>query len=635
MMKRTLRDIAAVVTGCLWLCACSDDAIEDRNSAVSQSDRISFAGAIEDDGTRAVVSEEENRLTVHWAEDDTISVFLADNDTHYSATLDKASAGSTSGSFTVDQNIGITENDNACHYAAYPYNASNSLTADRNISVKMPAVQSYNDGSFGGLTAYMTAFCPAKRNFSFYFQPFIGAICLQLKGNATIGSVRLTARGGEYVCGTATVAIPYDEGPVADMSNGGNSVVFDCGSIDLRPDAVREICIVLPAQNYTEGITVDIIDENGETLLTRTAYTKEGFDLKRRVIKMMPELTVNSATIDLSAEGSANCYVVDDAGRYKFATKRVDGTAVAGSYDVVDWIWRTEGVELTDIEYKEGYIYFTVGKFVAGNASIGAFDNSQRAMLGSWHIWLTDKPQDISAYGTAYSFLDRNIGATSTDAGDKDSYGLLYQWGRKDPWRNHAQGSVNNKPEVNPLWSTVVGSSTYWSDWNINPKSWCSFSTINNYPISFMSGYTNSMRTDSNWFNYTSQSASVYNYMWSSRKTNYDPCPAGYRVPAMAEWDSVDFSIGDSGNIGITIVNGRSYSVLPAQGYVMYDGTVRKIGTEMTVWTTEAEQYYQTQYGNRYLTLNAHCLSYVLDSYNITDDAVNRTFACPVRCVKQ
>lgn len=633
-----LKNIAVAAIVCACSASCADTTVEDRSQVIDTTGAISFSATVEDEDTRAVVSKDENRLTVRWSENDRISVYLADNDTHYSATIDKESVGSNTGSFTIDRNIGINEVDNACHYAAYPYDAANKLTADKNIAVNMPAVQTYREGSFGGLNTYMTAFCPAKRNFSFYFQPFIGAVCLQLTGNATIGSIRLTANGGEKVCGTATVQVPYQEGPDATTMSGGAAVVtFDCQSVTLDPGKTTELCIALPAQLYTEGITVDILDEDGEVLLTKTAYTKSGLDLKRRIIKMMPELIVNAAAEDLSERGAANCYIVDKAGKYKFAAKRVDGTAINGRYDIVDWVWRTEGAVLTGIEYKDGYIYFTVENFIAGNASIGAFDTSAKSFLHNWHIWLTDRPQDIAALGTTYSFLDRNIGATTTDASDKDNYGLLYQWGRKDPFRNYAAGSVNNKPEINPAWSSITGIAQYWTDWNTQYGSWCSFSTLNNYPLCFMSGYSvgpSGNPTDHNWFNYTSQSASVYNYMWSSSKTNYDPCPNGYRVPTMDEVD-VDFSIGDSGNIGITVVEGSEYSVLPAQGYIMYNGNVRYIGQEMTVWTTLAEQYYQSYYGRRYLTLNAHCLSYILDSYEINDDPVNRSFACPVRCIKE
>lgn len=96
-----------------------------------------------------------------------------------------------------------------------------------------------------------------------------------------------------------------------------------------------------------------------------------------------------------------------------FPAELVDGTAIKGSFDTVDWTWRTTGVELSDIAYVDGYIRFTVKKFVKGNASISAYDAQQHLMLHNWHIWLTDAPQEMGTVAGASSpvFLDRNIGA--------------------------------------------------------------------------------------------------------------------------------------------------------------------------------------------------------------------------------
>ena len=44
-----------------------------------------------------------------------------------------------------------------------------------------------------------------------------------------------------------------------------------------------------------------------------------------------------------------SCYVVSQAGTYMFPAELVDGTAIKGSFDTVDWTWRTTGVELSDI----------------------------------------------------------------------------------------------------------------------------------------------------------------------------------------------------------------------------------------------------------------------------------------------
>ena len=90
----------------------------------------------------------------------------------------------------------------------------------------------------------------------------------------------------------------------------------------------------------------------------------------------------------------------------------------------------------------EGYVMFHVGEFHEGNVGLAAYDVDGE-ILWSWHIWFTDKPVDLITGN--YTFMDRNIGATTTPntAVSKLSfantnermatYGFYYQWGRKDP----------------------------------------------------------------------------------------------------------------------------------------------------------------------------------------------------------
>ena len=51
---------------------------------------------------------------------------------------------------------------------------------------------------------------------------------------------------------------------------------------------------------------------------------------------------------------------------------------------------------------------------------------------------------------------------------------------------------------------------------------------------------------DYNWVKY--ETAPTH-YLWFTPKTNFDPCPAGYRIPTQQEFD-VDYTLDDDGNIG-------------------------------------------------------------------------------------
>ena len=55
-------------------------------------------------------------------------------------------------------------------------------------------------------------------------------------------------------------------------------------------------------------------------------------------------------------------------------------------------------------------------------------------IIWSWHIWATDKPAEQVYKNNAGTMMDRNLGATTGTPGIKETVGLYYQWGRKDPF---------------------------------------------------------------------------------------------------------------------------------------------------------------------------------------------------------
>ena len=60
--------------------------------------------------------------------------------------------------------------------------------------------------------------------------------------------------------------------------------------------------------------------------------------------------------------------------------------------------------------------------------------------MWSWHVWVNDYDPEANIFewkdanGISYKYMDRNLGAMSGEKYSKESLGLLYQWGRKDPF---------------------------------------------------------------------------------------------------------------------------------------------------------------------------------------------------------
>ena len=226
---------------------------------------------------------------------------------------------------------------------------------------------------------------------------------------------------------------------------------------------------------------------------------------------------------DLSSAGTANCYIVSQAGTYRFKAVQGNSNYSVGDVASCEVLWETFGTAtapsigdlIKNVSYKDGYIKFdTPSAFREGNAVIDAKDPTG-TILWSWHIWFTDQPQGQTYNNGAGVMMDRNLGATSATPGDVGALGLLYQWGRKDPFLGSCSISDDIEAKSTITWPSPVSSSS-------------STGTIvyaTSHPTTFITENTH------NWDWYYTGSYSTDNTRWQSIKTIYDPCPAGWRVP--------------------------------------------------------------------------------------------------------
>jgi hypothetical protein len=228
--------------------------------------------------------------------------------------------------------------------------------------------------------------------------------------------------------------------------------------------------------------------------------------------------------INLSGSTTANSYIVSAAGLYKFSTVKGNSSESVGAVASAEVLWETFGTDVTpnigdlvkNAVYSDGYITFkTAETFKEGNAVIAA-KNSAGKILWSWHIWLTDAPKE-HAYGSYGFMMDRNLGALTSEVAEYNTAGLLYQWGRKDPFLG-AKSMRDNRAkqqESSATWpSPVVSSSTTGT---------IEYATEN--PMTFITYNANNR----DW-QYSTDTSSDFT-RWASNKTEYDPCPAGWRVP--------------------------------------------------------------------------------------------------------
>ena len=271
---------------------------------------------------------------------------------------------------------------------------------------------------------------------------------------------------------------------------------------------------------------------------------------------------------DLSAEGTANCYLVKASGNYKFKAVQGNSDWTVGNVKKVEVLWETFGTDVTpnvgdlvaSAGYQNGYVYFsTPAEFKNGNASI-AVRNSKDVILWSWHIWCSEEGWNDHVYpNNAGTMMDRNLGATSATPGDIGAFGLLYQWGRKDPFLGSCALSGTTLAASTGTWKEVSG-----SDYN-------KMSYAEENPTTFIK---------SNW-----EGGNVPGNAWhtsESEKGLYDPCPVGYRVPDGGEngfWATVDVEI-KSYNYGLTstLADGVTTAWYPFAGKRQGNGQLIQVG---------------------------------------------------------
>ena len=270
-----------------------------------------------------------------------------------------------------------------------------------------------------------------------------------------------------------------------------------------------------------------------------------------------------------SSDGAANCYIISEVGLYKFKTVKGNSDTSVGSASSAEVLWESFGTDVTPnvgdlikrVAYKDGYIAFqTADTFKEGNAVIAVKDASGN-ILWSWHIWLTDQPRGQEYYNNAGTMMDRNLGATSATPGDVETFGLFYQWGRKDPFLGSSSNGTPTFANSTITWPSVV-------------KSDSSNGTIE-YAISHPTTFI--VRNERNYDWYYTGDERVDNTRWTTSdktKSIYDPCPAGWRVPDGGDNGVWSKACGSSSDFS-------SYHYDSLNNGMNFSG---KFGSDQTIW---------------------------------------------------
>lgn len=345
------------------------------------------------------------------------------------------------------------------------------------------------------------------------------------------------------------------------------------------------------------------------------------------------ESGTNKTFYDLSANQTANCYVISSANYSYCFDVSVKGNTTERIYpDKVDIIWMDDNlkgsVALVSSKPIRGRVMLdvigdedeNVHKLKEeGNVLIGAYQGED--LVWCWHVWLTDRPQEQS-YKNGFVALDRDLGAV-TPYGD----GLYYQWGRPTPF---ALGRTVSDADGSVISPYVADD----KDVDIEER------ILN--PLKFYSERVVS-------------EAKSHLWGWVSdkdgyEKSKYDPCPVGYRVPSKRLWRDLvveDLSLYENHALNFTVDS--YYEVYyPFSGYYGIEGNdIKLIGyysgsqnvdsnTGAYMWAATYDKNVENADGT---TGSPYALDYSLDEEagNLGEmqviNTVPGTYALPVRCV--
>lgn len=234
------------------------------------------------------------------------------------------------------------------------------------------------------------------------------------------------------------------------------------------------------------------------------------------------------------------------------------------------------------VDFDKNHIYFQTpagDNFKDGNAVIAAKD-ALGNILWSWHIWVSNTEVGTISCPevSATAVMDRNLGAmkvSTIDAvSDIMSYGLLYQWGRKDPILGAKYVESGSLPGYSSSSSFSLLNTQMTLDYSIqNPMV---FTYVND---------------SSDWCS-TSD-----NYWDESVKTIYDPCPSGYRVmkrnTSVALWSDANTAdltkiVGwDIQSANYSFAVGSPATVFPLAGYKDGNLTTSYPGKRAAIWSSK------------------------------------------------
>ena len=580
----------------------------------SQESSIITAQIEQEAATKTYMDAHNN---IRWSEGDQVVAFMKSSYGH-KYQLISSFAGKTYADFSIVSSGGGnlsagTELDHNIVY--YPYSdavqaakAGSSYTLD----VVLPSEQTYAAESFGNGSMAMVA---VSENNNITFRNVLGGMKLQLKGTQKVKSITLQGKNNEKLSGAATVTAYTDETkPAITMASGASTSVTlnSDGGVQLNESTATEFIIALPPVLFDSGFTVTVTDADGKTY---TVETDKANTVLRSSILTMPAFKLGNNPSEEEPGDDEVIIPVVAVSLSSTSLKFYEGdthqlTATVKPKDATDktFVWSSDNASVATVDQTGLVTCVSAGTATISASAGGKF--AKCTVTVSSRVVLADYVDEYGVNhgkGTAIGmaiWAPVNCGYHATDY----KYGKLYQWGRK-----YGQGYDKNDASV---------------------------PTIEEGGITAMTGHHKSKSNVFFTSTYEYNNDWLYpqdNKLWNSGtesnpvKTEYDPCPEGWRVPTYDELVELrdnysSWTTDDNGQSGRWFSGPSSYTAtvpqvfFPAAGYRDYDGDAN------------VRDYYGYYWSSSTYNTHAYLLFFFSNRVGFIDNY--RAYGSSVRCVQ-
>ncbi len=516
------RNLVLLFVGASMVMACQQNQID-----VQQMEDDVFYAAIEnDDQTRTTLDENNN---VMWSANDQLTIFKKSSiNSKYQVA--SSSAGKTTGTFTkvyAGNDDEFTAGGELDHnVAVYPYQEQLAVSRadDADLASRyeiegmvLPEEQEYVANSFAEGAFPMAA---VSLNNELVFRNVCGGIKLQLKGTQKVTSIKIQGNDKEKLAGNAVLTVYADEDlkPALTMaSDAVKSVTLDCGDgVQLTESSATEFIIALPPVLFSKGFTATVTASDGQTY---TVQTDKANTVLRSSLLVMPSVKLGSPIGEDDEDEIAVGQVTLNksslvlAGNFEYTL-----IAKVSPIDATDQsvTWASDNPAVVSVNQKGGIKTISSGTAnvtaeaggVTATCSITVIEQTAYATIDYIDEYGVNHGKGIAIGDVVWAPVNCGY-KLPTDDNKGFQYGKLYQWGRK-------YGQGHNNDELVPVF--VEGPISVNNGQNEQYAN--TFFVLAN-------GYDWAMPKDDSLWNSGTEENPI--------KTEYDPCPEGWRVPTSTE----------------------------------------------------------------------------------------------------